>query len=994
MSCAWLLISAKNSACSPCLEFNHYEIMIKIPQLFAEKLNLNLSLAADVRKTFDLFEPWLEQSGMPFFPGFTDHSPRHINEVLITAASMIADESHSLLSAEDVAVLCMAVLLHDCGMHLTQDSFRTLVSDFGPPLISGFGDLSWGTMWKEFLSEANRFGQEKLIAVFGDAQPVKSKDINLNDLSERDCLLIGEFVRRHHTRIAHEIAIKGVSWSGGIPLKLSFDDPEICDLSGLVARSHGMSIRATFEYIENRYTTISTYRNIKAPYLMAVLRIADYVQVQSERAIRTLLSVKELRSPLSRQEWLNHFAVKDITNEHADPQAFFINAAPKDVRTYLRLVDLFKDIQRELDESWATIGEVYGRSPSLSALGLTMRRIRSNLDVKDRFEKTVQYIPIQANFDSSGPDLLKLLVGPLYDYKFEVGIRELIQNAVDASRERLDFARQDANFDRASLSVRLEIQETANGTGWITITDNGVGMTLDTVTRYFLIAGASFRNSDAWKRQHLDDRGKAKVLRGGRFGVGALAAFLLGSEIQVTTRHVDRSEFEGITFSARIDDPVVELKRCAAPIGTQIKIFVSDSAVFNNLRPNFINYEKIIGGAVDLTSWQEVDWYVHALPQVICLWTGYDLPENSPQQRTMCSATYKLRDEFTVPDMVEDAIGWHALPDPAPYQRIIWRYNEEALARPKYGYVPDEISVNGIRVESLYEYGPAETYVHLREPLVGASPRFRITRPSMAISDPAGICPINLQRSSISFERMGTEERLAEAVFKFHFERIKASAVPSTLAEFDAFSNEFKTSTGIRYLSQIGPICCAHKGVMLLSVGNLRRSGVTKLIFVDCDLSEVTSSIKDLLREDEVLVLRAQEGGAQAYTSWFRAYFSAEPYNVHSYYNSEVGIPYLKCVARGISMTEENWLYINAKRRVARYILNRVENRIVDNRVFAYIGSSTGADRIQQRCDDIVRVLPEDAEVGIMSIEKWDEANSEDSLIEKVWRTEFGDQYF
>ncbi|MGB9107713.1 MAG: hypothetical protein WCC39_03405, partial [Telluria sp.] len=213
--------------------------MIKIPELFVSKLEQKPSLASDVRKSFDSFEPWLRDSGMPFFPGFTDHSPQHVNDVLTTAASLIGDDSHDLLSAEDVSVLCMAVLLHDCGMHLTQDSFRALVCNFEGPLIPSFDELSWGQLWKDFLSEARRFGQEKLIAVFGDSQPIDVRNFDINNLSERDCLLVGEFVRRHHTRLAHEIAIKGISIAGSDPICLSFNDREICDLAGLVARSHG-----------------------------------------------------------------------------------------------------------------------------------------------------------------------------------------------------------------------------------------------------------------------------------------------------------------------------------------------------------------------------------------------------------------------------------------------------------------------------------------------------------------------------------------------------------------------------------------------------------------------------------------------------------------------------------------------------------------------------------------------------------------------------------
>jgi len=140
--------------------------MIKIPELFEQVLENAPELSAAVKQSIKLFEPWLAQSGMPFFPGFTDHSPRHINDVLNAAASLISDDSRNLLTAEDVAVLCMAALLHDCGMHLTQDGFRALIEDSGQPVVVGFGDQPWSQLWKDFIAEARRFGQDKLVAIF------------------------------------------------------------------------------------------------------------------------------------------------------------------------------------------------------------------------------------------------------------------------------------------------------------------------------------------------------------------------------------------------------------------------------------------------------------------------------------------------------------------------------------------------------------------------------------------------------------------------------------------------------------------------------------------------------------------------------------------------------------------------------------------------------------------------------------------------------------
>jgi molecular chaperone HtpG len=113
----------------------------------------------------------------------------------------------------------MAILLHDCGMYLTQDMCRDLIADSSPALVIGLGDVPWAILWAGFLSEAGRFGQEKLKAIFGDARPIKLSDLVLDDLGERDCLLIGEFVRRHHSRIAHEIAVKGIFRESGVALE-------------------------------------------------------------------------------------------------------------------------------------------------------------------------------------------------------------------------------------------------------------------------------------------------------------------------------------------------------------------------------------------------------------------------------------------------------------------------------------------------------------------------------------------------------------------------------------------------------------------------------------------------------------------------------------------------------------------------------------------------------------------------------------------------------
>lgn len=965
--------------------------MIKIPASFASVLSKSPELDAAMNQNIKLFEPWLEQSGMPFFPGYTDHSPRHINDVLIAAASLITDEGHALLTPEDVTILCMATLLHDCGMHLTRDGFRALIEDSSQPIISGFGDQPWSQLWKDFISEAKRFGQDRLIAIFGDDEPVRIDEIDYENLSERDDLLIGEFVRRHHARLAHEIAIKGVPSRKAERLELIGISHELKDLAGLVARSHGISIRNTFSYIEEKYSLLPEQHRVKSPYLMAVIRIADYIQVQSERALKSLLSVKELRSPVSRQEWRNHFSVKNISRRHNDPEAFFVDASPTDAKTFLRLVSLFNDIQRELDESWATLGEVYGRFDDLAKLGLTMRRIRSNLDSPEKFSRTVQYFPLKASFDTSGPDLLKLLVGPLYDYKYEVGIRELIQNAVDACRELADFSNNAlaSNPENQEPDVLISIYENDDGTGWITVTDKGVGMTLETITKYFLIAGASFRNSDLWKYQHMDDHGQSRVLRGGRFGVGALAAFLLGEEIEVQTRHFKRAEDEGIKFKARIDEPNIELRRCVTPAGTSIKIWVSKADVINKLRPTRLHHLTDQSNTdVLLDEWDAINWFVQTTPRVEYRWDGYNFKKGSSYPRFRVSLKFSPNKNNCVPLSGTSAPSWERLPTTESYKDIYWKYAEPIKHTNGDSswtvQADDEVTVNGIKVETISKYTHHKTWrLDIPSDMQKEGPDYSISRPTLAIFDPAGICPINLQRSAIAFERMGMDLTIAKNVLTKHLQAlIKQAESSNATTGFFSLCSKLTNSRDVLYGGMASPIIAYSKGIFLASPSVIGSLKIETLYFAGASKKSISEiKLTDILQEGEALIFRNTSAGIQNDLAWFRGVLSENGGYYHPTFFPEIS----KVAAMAI-MPIATWKLANEKGRVRKDILEGLKSAsIKDQSVEVSYGIHKEAEKLLARCKAIRAVLGEDSEICGWHLQKGRHYAKENNLLKEIW---------
>ena len=287
------------------------------------------------------------------------------------------------------------------------------------------------------------------------------------------------------------------------------------------------------KYIECRYDNrLDAQRNVHSVYLMALLRIADYLQMQKERAPKVVLMIQTLMNPISRRAWASHQAIKALPAFNKGEEVY-VEADPKSVEVYVHLKDLISDIQAEIDASWVALGEVYSNHVHFRKLGLrglSVRRILSNLESEDLLKK-IRYIPRRAAF-AANQNLLKHLVGPLYADEPAFGVRELLQNSVDAIREYRRFKEKcglTAGDPRDDL-VRLKIFED-NGSSWIEVSDSGIGMSDDIIIDYFLTAGASFRHSYTWRKEYLDDKGRSSVLRSGRFGVGALAAFLLGEKI-------------------------------------------------------------------------------------------------------------------------------------------------------------------------------------------------------------------------------------------------------------------------------------------------------------------------------------------------------------------------------------------------------------------------------------------------------------------------------
>jgi molecular chaperone HtpG len=708
--------------------------MLKIPERFKRKLDNGLGMSEiDYVGIKRRCEQIFEENNSYFFKEYTDHGFRHINGVLEAIDGLIPESTWEQLTCKELVVLLFSTFLHDLGMLIQPLTFKALIDgDYNHLPKFGFKDIEWPILWQDFLHEAKRFSEEEIQDILGvEAIAIEIPSMNdLDNWNENHKKLIGEFIRRHHPRIGFEIAFRGLKSHDG-----SFID--ICQslnedyrfLVGVIARSHGMYIRETIPILKRKYPYVwKAPLSIKAVYLMILLRLGDYLQINDSRILMIPYLTKLFKSPLSILEHEKHFCVTDCQPLPDDPEVLYFQANPTNSTLYTSLKKLFKAIQEEFDTSWAVIGEIYGTLKTENRPALRYRRIASNLEDLISNDENLDFVPELIAF-SADKELLKLLIAPLYGYNPSFGVRELLQNSVDAcwEREFVESQRNELYSGEISIDFGLDKEKRTI----FSIVDNGKGMTLEEIKKYFLRAGSSLKKSNEWKKKFHKDHKTPAIHRIGKFGIGVLAAYLLGDEIKVETRHY--SHPQGFSFRTRIESKNIEIfKRKDIGIGTKITIYVSDSvrnALLRPIRPR-LKSETAETYFSNSSSWDK--WFVLRTPKVLI--RPYVFPEFSP---------YNNPDPSPKDTLSED---WNEL-STAEFEKILWTYSDK--------YTRNLLTCNGIVIPSGYSLK--------KEKASGFSSW--IIRPFVSVFDYRGVLKLDLNRNKLLDQQLPFEKELLEAIY-------------------------------------------------------------------------------------------------------------------------------------------------------------------------------------------------------------------------------------
>jgi len=734
-------------------------------QKILEKDRILLSLVLSIETSF---EPIFKDNKLFFFEEYTEHGIEHIEMVLKAAEFLIPDESFEYIQPKEVSILILSIMLHDIGMHIEFSGFKAMIEgEYDNVKVDILDKKTWKELWQDYLTEMRHFSSKQKESIFGNPNEI----INEPDLSDKDKLtgtdkkVIGEFIRRHHARLAHEIALKGLIVNSIIPFGRSDLDDRDRQLIGIVARSHGINIRDTFIHLKKIAQDAWQFPDgLNIVFLMVLLRIADYLQIDKTRTDTVLLKTKTFNSPFSLLEHQTHLSIRHIHfGKIKEPELIYVECKmPANARMYIKIQTLIEDIQHEIDLSWAIWGEVYGFTPN-DKPKIKFRRIDSNLKGLE-----LSYVPQKISFQVNN-ELSKLLVAPLYGNNPTYGVRELVQNATDACKERMKMEQDNGNTTYEPL-VKVTINKVDEENYLFKIKDNGKGMTLDEILNYFLSVGSSFRTSFQWKKEFISNEGKSLVNRNGKFGIGVLAAFLLGERITVKTKKYNDTSL-AYTFTADIISDFIDVKTIDDfDTGTEIEILMPKS-IFTQLEKK---ENKII-------SW--ADWYIGDTPKVQCAVNK----EIKAQQ--IFFKQYKERAIF-----------------PSGYDKIQWDYTKEMRTNFDMFVACNDIIITLSNYSIFIQDGEVITH-----------------KPHLMIEDSLGNLPLNLNRNSLDSFLLPFEVDLYEDVSKDFIAQLLMSQISSDAiikysinphnSEFlylangfsllvDYFINKFKNKTILRILTR------------------------------------------------------------------------------------------------------------------------------------------------------------------------------------------------
>jgi hypothetical protein len=539
-------------------------------------------------------------------PEFDLHDETHSEKIIENIEMLLGNEKLNSLSTYELFLLYLSAFFHDCAMapsdweintmKLTEGNEQYFQVDFSikhdlktPLKFSVAKEIIIAKethLYKKFESDIKNWiftphSKDELITYlssllieyqnYRNGFTDKLKGVkDSSEFAELNESIRVDYIRAtHHTRI--ETYIKNLETTFGVALP-ACGKKLARDLS-LICKSHGEDV----DFIKNMNVNAQYYgpESANLQFVAMLLRLGDIIHFSYDRAPVDLRSSRLFNSKYSFLQWV----IKDSgVNYSIDKGKISFRSHCETPDTYFKLHQYIDWIEIEI-QNYFRFQRQWSRN--------YIDNLQDNVGRKGITNDEEAFLPKRGlSFSLNQAKIIDLLMGVgLYKDKYAC-LRELYQNSLDAVRCMLSKNELENCSTYGNIEFRIDKEA---GKRYLCCIDNGIGMTKDVIENYLLKIGDSYyKSADFYKQQAMWD---AKFTPTSQFGIGILSCFMIGNEIEITTKMIT-NEY----ISCTIDGPhenfyykktSLKDKEDIPVSGTIVKILLNDELA------NQINNKKV-----------------------------------------------------------------------------------------------------------------------------------------------------------------------------------------------------------------------------------------------------------------------------------------------------------------------------------------------------------------------------------------------------------------
>ena len=462
-----------------------------------------------------------------YYSNYTDHGKKHSETILTNILRILGEESIKKFSTLDLWLILEAAYLHDCGMYITHEEAKKVIQDDN---FKSYYSNILNNPEHPMYSYTQFFSQDK--------NGFSYNQIHYNvDFDYAMRFIISSYKRSSHAADFRKVI--------GNSKKLLHD--RIYRILFSISESHGKS----FEDVMKPPKKENGIGNeIGHPIFIAcLLRMGDLLDIDNKRFSEKLIENIEDIIPIDSKEHLEKH--KSITHFWIDQERIEITATVNSGEESYNVAEVigkwFSYIEDEYNNQLHNWNDIIPKNieASLPILG------ELKIDIKD-----YEYIDSKnkPKFSLDINNTLSLLMGTsIYDKK-EKAIREILQNAIDATylrvfeenKEQLalknEISLEEVNelFENKKIEIVInKISEDKEYNQWdIIIKDKGIGIDKEHL-KYIIEAGSSYKDS---KKNDLINNMPSWLKPSGNFGIGFQSIFMLTEHVNLKSKSLFSQE--------------------------------------------------------------------------------------------------------------------------------------------------------------------------------------------------------------------------------------------------------------------------------------------------------------------------------------------------------------------------------------------------------------------------------------------------------------------